>query len=305
MLRLNAGFAISLAYGALGLAVLWYFHGQREAQRFVEAYTVSFRTIISLGVILGTALLVYRAQHVIPETIEAAFQGRLTNDYYYYKRRFWSRLVTTEFSAEMILWSFLVFMLCQFPLSNLGQGIMLLAVCAEFALAAYVGRKLMYTGMMLHSLLPISISRNLFRKRELDAINPYVHIASTLTVVWVYLHVTGYYGGPFKYGSWFGQSIRLFLLLPAILATPVLVIFNFYPRAVLRKLYSQSIDFEIKRLKKALRNATLSAYEKRSYLIEIDKMSRDELRYSLQLALSDIPIGITILIMVLQALLSK
>lgn len=305
MLRLNAGFAISLAYGAMGLGVIWYFNGQREAQHFVEAYTISFRTIISLGVILGTALLVSRAQHVIPETIEAAFQGRLSNDYYYYKRRFWSRLVTAEFSGEMIFWSFVLFAYCQFPLSNLGQGIMLIAVCAEFALAAYVGRKLMYTGMMLHSLLPISVKRNLFRKRELDAINPYVHVASTLTVIWVYLHVTGYYGGPFKYSSWFGQSIRLFLLLPAILATPVLLIFNFYPRAVLRKLYSQSIDFEIKRIRKALRNAALSPYEKRSYLIELDKMSRDELRYSLQLALSDIPIGITILIMVLQALLSK
>ena len=305
MLRLFVGFAISLAYGVLCVGILWYFHGQPEAQRFFEAYTISFRTIISLGAILGTALLVYRAQHVIPETIEAAFQGHLSEDYHYYKRRFWSPRITAEFSGEMIVWSFVVFVYCQFPLSNLGQGLMNTAVCAEFALAAYVGRKIMYTGMMLHSLLPLSVKRNLFRERELDAINPYVHVASTLTIIWVYLHVTGYYGGPFKYQSWFGHSIRLFLLLPAILAVPVLLIFNFYPRAVLRKLYSQSIDFEIKRVKKALRNASLSPYEKRSYLIELDKMSRDELRYSLQLSLSDIPIGITILIMVIQAVLSK
>jgi len=40
-------------------------------------------------------------------------------------------------------------------------------------------------------------------------------------------------------------------------------------------------------------------------LIEFDKMSRDELRYSLQLALTDLPIGITILYMLLQPLIKR
>ena len=182
---------------------------------------------------------------------------------------------------------------------------MIIAACTEYALGVYVGRKLIYTGMMLHSLLPMSLKHNLFRNRELDVINSYVNVASTLTIIFVYVHVTGYYEGPFLYGSILGQSIKIFLLLPAVIATPVLLIFNFYPRAVLRKLYDQSIDVEIEKLKDAMRNEALSAYEKRSYLIEFDKMSRDELRYSLQLTLSDLPIGITILIMVLEPLLRR
>jgi hypothetical protein len=95
------------------------------------------------------------------------------------------------------------------------------------------------------------------------------------------------------------------LILPALIATPVLVIFTFYPRAVLRKLYSQSIDAEIDALRQVLQNEKLSAYEKRSYLIAFDKMARDELRYSLQLTLGDLPIAITILLMVFQPLLGK
>jgi hypothetical protein len=182
---------------------------------------------------------------------------------------------------------------------------MIIAACAEYALGVYVGRKLGYAGMMLHSLLDAPVTRNLFKKRELDAINPYVHVASTLTIIFVYIHVKSYYEGPFLYGSILGQSIKPFLLLPAIIATPVLLIFNFYPRAVLRKLYSQSIDVEIERLKYAMKNEELTPYEKRSYLIEFDKMSRDELRYSLQLTLSDLPIGITILIMVLEPFLKR
>lgn len=184
-------------------------------------------------------MIVRRTQNVIPETIEAAFKGRLSDDYHYYRRRFASLRVTVTFCAQFIVWGFILFWLCQFPLSSPGQDLMLLAVCAEFALAAYVGRKIMYTGMMLYSLMPINVTRNLFRERELDAINPYVHVVSTLTIIFVYVHVSNYYSGQFLYLSPLGQSIKLFLLLPAIIALPVLLIFNFFPRAVLRKLYSQ------------------------------------------------------------------
>lgn len=307
MLLLFLGLAISLTYGVVSSAFLRYLGGKSEAQLFFVAYTSSFKTIISLGLILGTALIVFFSQNVIPKTIEDAFtKAQLSDtDYDYYKQRFASLRISITFSAEFIVVAFIIFSYCQFPLSRRGEVLMVIAACTQYALGVYVGRKLVYTGMMLHSLLPIIVTRNLFRKRELDAINPYVHVASTLTVIFVYIHVIGYYEGPFLYGSILGQSIKLFLLLPALIATPVLLIFNFYPRAVLRKLYSQSIDVEIRKLKEALKDEELSDYEKRSYLIEFDKMSRDELRYNLQLTLSDLPIGITILVMVLEPLLRR
>jgi hypothetical protein len=301
------GLGVSLVYGLLGLALLWYLDGKSEAQLFFVAYTSSFKTIISLGLSLGTALIVYLCQNVIPQTIEKAFtETQLAEtDYLYYKRRFASLRLSIEFSAEFIVIGFIIFSYCHFPLSRRGEVLMIIAACTQYALGVYIGRKLGYAGMMLHSLLSAPITRNLFKKRELDAINSYVHIASTLTVIFAYIHVMGYFQGPFLYDSILGQSIKPFLLIPAIIATPVLLIFNFYPRAVLRKVYSQSIDVEINRLKKALRSEALSPFEKRSYIIEVDKMCREELRYSLQLTLSDLPIGITILIMLLQPLLSR
>lgn len=305
MLMLFAGLGISLAYCLLCSAFLFYTEGEIAATQFFAAYTISFKTIISLGLILGTALIVFRTQNVIPATIERAFKGKLTDDYRYYKRRFSSLRISITFSAEFIVAAFIIFTYCQFPLEGRGENFMIIAVCAEYAFAVYIGRKLMYTGMMLHSLLTIPVTRNLFKKRELDAINPYIHVASTLTVIFLYVHLMGYYNGPFLFGSPVGQSMKLFIVLLPLVATPVLLIFNFYPRAVLRKLYSQSIEVEIGRLKKAMGNAALTDYEKRSYVVEVDKMSRDELRYSLQLALSDLPIGITILIMLLQPLLGR
>ena len=307
MLLFFSGLFISLIYGLVGSAFLLYFTGKFEAQQFFVAYTSSFKTIISLGLILGTAVIVFAAQGVIPKTIENAFTKKQLSetDYGYYKRRFASRRISLTFSAQFVVVAFIIFSYCRFPLSQPGEVLMMIAACAQYALGVYVGRKLVYTGMMLHALLPIEITRNIFRKRELDAINPYVHVASTLTVIFVYIHVIGYYQGPFSYDSILGQSIKTFILLPAIIATPVLLIFNFYPRAVLRKVYSRSIDVEIKSLQKTLQDEKLTPYEKRSYVMEVEKMSRDELRYNLQLALTDLPIGITILIMVLEPLLRR
>jgi hypothetical protein len=115
----------------------------------------------------------------------------------------------------------------------------------------------------------------------------------------------GYHDGPFQYDSILGQSIKAFILVPVIIGTPVLLIFNFYPRTVLRKIYGRSIDVEAGRLKKAMANASLSLYEKRSYLTEFKRMSREELQYSLRLTLSDLPIGITIIIAALQSLMHR
>jgi hypothetical protein len=305
MLIFFSGLAISLIYGVLGSVLLLYLGGSSEAQAFFKAYTISFKTIISLGLIIGTALIVFRTQNVIPKTIEAAFGGEPSKDYHYYKGRFESLPISIRFSTWFIIAGFIIFPLCQFPLSMKGQALMIIAACTEYALGVYVGRKLIYTGMMMHSLLSVPVKRNLFRRRELAIINPFVNVASTLTVIFVYIHVSSYYQGPFLYGSPVGQSIKLFLLLPAIIATPVLLIFNFYPREVLRNLYNRSIELEIEKLKQILKNEALSSYEKRSHLIEFKRMSREELNYGLKLTLSDLPIGITILIMVLEPLLKR
>ncbi len=299
------GLGISAVYDGFGTVLVWYLEGETAAAEFFTAYTGTFKTIISLGVILGTALIVFYAQKDVPEMIERVFTEPLLakTDYYTQKRYFLSWRKTMIFTAEVAFVAFIIFRCCQFPLKGTGDILMMIAVCAEYAFASFVGRKLRYTAMMVYSLSKVMIVRNLFKERELDDINWYMNIASTLTIIFVYIHVMFYYKAPFLYP--FGQSFQIFLILPVIMATPVLLIFNFFPREVLRTLYRKSIDVEIKKLQKLLRNEALSTYEKRSYLIEFDKMSRDELRYSFQFLLTDLPIGITILAMLLQPLLNK
>lgn len=303
------GLLISLAYGLLSSYIIYLLEGESRFQAFLVAYTMSFKTIISLGLIIGTFLIVFKSQDLIPNTIEKVFKDQVdlsrTTEYLHYKWRFVSLARSLTFSAFFTLAGFIIFSYCQFPLQGLGEVLMIIPSCAQYALGVYIGRKLCYAGMMLHSLLDVDVKRNLFRNRELDDINSYVHIVSTLTVIFVYVHVLGYYEGPFLYQRDPGESVKLCLVLPAIIATPVLLIFNFYPRIVLRRLYDRSIDVEVKKLQEAIKSEELSFFEKRSYLLEFDRMSREELRYSLQLTLSDLPIAITILVMILEPLLGK
>jgi hypothetical protein len=307
LLMLFCGFGVSIVYGLIGMLLIFNFNSKVDAQLFFAAYTTSFKTLFSLGLIIGTAVIVYSTQSVVPSTIEEAFSEKQLSktNYYYYKRRYYSIYRTISFSAEFIIVGFVIFTYCQFPLSGLGASLMIIAACAQYALGVYVGRKMLYTVMMLHSLLEITITRNLFRRRELDPINTYVQIASALTAIFVYVHVIGYYQGPFVYGSIIGQSIRPFLLLPAIIAMPVSMMFNFYPRTVMRALYRQSIAAEVQRLGRGLRREIMSAYESRSYLLQFIKTYNEEIRATPQIRLTDVPIVLASLALVLSPLLSR
>jgi hypothetical protein len=156
---------------------------------------------------------------------------------------------------------------------------------------------------MLHAIEGLDPPIDVFTDDKLGPISTYVNSLSTLTVVFVFAHVYTYYSAPFVYGSPLGESVRSALLLPAVLAVPVVAIFNFYPRTVLRTLYSKSIRAKTDEIQKAIQDKDLTEFERMSYLIEYDKMSNDELKHRLRVTLSDLPIAITIILMILSLLL--
>lgn len=307
MYTLFEGMGWSLVYGLSSSLALYTIYGFDGAISFLHTYTTSFNTMISLGLGIGTALVVFRNQNIIPETVEAAFSAEQLKKTQYFELRgiYFSRQRSMIWSSEVALGSFLIFLLCKFPPPMLAENLMILAACSEYALGVYVGRKLFRSGLMLHSLLEVAVNRNLFKKQELDEINSYVNVVSSAIIIFGYVHVENYYNGPFLFNSPIGESARALLVAPAILATPVLLIFNFYPRMVLRKIYSQSIDIEIGNLRKQLSVESLSIIERLSFLIEFEKQSRDELRHRLRLALSDLPLGIAIFLLAIRVLIGK
>lgn len=305
MFLMFRGLAISLAYGLLGAAALNWATGGDAAKEFLIAYIGPFNTLASLGLALMTALIVARTQNLIPDAIEAAFSEdelALTS-YAEQKERFNSLRRNVIFTAMCAAIGFLIFYFCRFPFTGPAEVLMMSAAVAQWALGGYIGRKLRYAGMMLYALFDVNVHRNLFKERELDAINTYVHLVSTLAVIFVYVHVRGYYSAPFKYDRYLGESAQVLLLLPAILATPVALMFNFFPREVLQTIYGKSIDVEMRRLQVTLQSESTSDAEKHLRMMTFSKMWREEMRYGLKLTLGDLPISLAVLIMVLEPLI--
>src|ERR1044071_59285 len=195
MWLLFSGFALSLAYGLTSAWIIYIAANAAEARKFLGLYVDSFNVLVTLGVVTATALIVGYAQHLIPNTIESTFaENELWGTAYRdYKRRFYSVRRTAIFASEFLVIGFAIFHYCHFPLGPLAETCMIVAGCLQWLLASYVGRKLRYASMMLYALLDIDVANNLFRDRKLDIINTAVNIASTLTIVFVYLHVRSYY----------------------------------------------------------------------------------------------------------------
>ena len=302
------GMIFSLIYGVTVATHLYFSEGPHNFTSFLVLFSFEYRTVISLGLTAGTAIVVHQTQTLVPTKIQGSFKKSHleATDYYENRDKFFSQKRSLVFSASFIIASFLIFSGCGFPASASVERWMIIAVCGEYAFGVYVGRKLCYAGLMVHSLIEVKVTRNIFKKGELDDINSYINTISALTMIFVYVHVKNYYGHElFLYDGLMGKSLETLLAMPAIIATPVILIFNFYPRIVLNEIYNKSVEIEIKNLKRRLKRVTLTSYEEMIYITEFNKLHRDELRHRLKLTLNDLPIAITVLIMIIIPLLGK
>ena len=155
---------------------------------------------------------------------------------------------------------------------------------------------------MLYSIEEIDIKEDIFSNNKLGIIPSYINSISTFTVIFVFTHVYSYYHAPFGYASVLGETVRISLLLPAVLAIPVVAIFNFYPKSVLKTLYEKSINNKMNDIRIKLSSSRVTEYERLICLMEYDKMTKDELKHRLKLTLGDLPIVVTIIFMVLRVI---
>jgi hypothetical protein len=300
------GFAASLAYCAVSGLAVWLLEPSMVA-KYLEAFIGLFNCVISGGLIIGVASFVFSSQLSVPQTIEASISPRALagTQFSVEKRRYLSVARSVTFSANFVIFSAFIFYFCKFPVEGIAEWSLIAFSCLEYALGVYVGRKLFYIARMMHSVVDVEVTKDLFRRSELDVVITYVNILSTLTVIFVYVHVKSYYNGHFLYNSIISESLKIIFLLPAVIATPVLVLFNFYPRAVLRRLYKRSIGDEVSKLTEMLLSQHLSDIERMSFMIAYDRLAKDEMKSLLQLSLSDVPMGITIIIMIVGVLVKN
>lgn len=294
------GFGLSVLYGILTVVAVWFASNAASANAYAKAFFSSFNCAIAGGFVISAAILIFKSQAWIPELIEKTFDAEQLTDTEYaeHKRRFFAASRSASFATIFVAIAFFIFSFAKFPFDGWAEAFLIAFCCLEYGLGVYVGRKLFYIAQMLHSIESIEAKEDIFKEDKLGMISTYVNTISTITAVFVFVIVMSHYYGPFEYSSVAGDNVRLVLLLPAVIAIPVLALFNFYPRTVLKNLYSKSINNQVDRIKAQLKDEKLSEFERLTYLIEYDKMSRDELKYRMRVTLSDLPIAITIIFMI-------
>ena len=295
--RVHWGFVISALYGAASAGLVWVFQPDAFG-RYVESFVISFNCLISGGLVFGVGLFVLDTQAGIPELAKDTFSPQVLAETSFekYRKRYSSQVGALIGSANYAVIAFLIFYLCEFPFQGIANILMIAFACIQYAVLLYVGRKIYFIAHMLNSLGTIKLTLSILDNKSLSRVAGYVNIVSTITIAAVYANAVGYYYGPFVYHSVLGTSAKLLLLFMVVAAAPVIIIFNFYPRVVLRTLYEQSIELEVETLKERLNRTQLTPAEFETVLIDYDRLKQAELKERLQLTLSDVPMAVAIII---------
>jgi hypothetical protein len=300
------GFSLSAGYGAVSASCLWLIRPSPDVTRYLEAYFVTFNGAVTCGLVFATAITVLRTQMYVSTVIETTFSKRELESTDYYERRedFLNLRKTLTFSSIFAVIAFAIFYAARFPFDGLPEHFLIAAGCLKYALGVYVGRKIFHIAHMLRAIAQIRVSKDLFSRNRLGGIPVYINVVSTMTVLMVYLVVISDYRSPYVYDTVLGTSVRTVMLLPAIISIPVLAIFNYYPRIVVREIYERSISRTLRTIRRNLESDNLSEYEKVAHLLEFDRVSRDDLNYRLRMTLADLPMAATIGVAVLSAIMS-
>ncbi len=290
------GFFLSAAYGALTAIAVWRFDQTADVTGYLEAYFVKFNCALSGALVFATALMVYRTRHYIPKLIENTFPTKeLKNTIYFQRLSDYNNIrKTITFSSSFAIIAFSIFYAARFPFHGLAEYFFIAAGCAQYAMGVYVGRKIFHIAHILRAIRDVNVSTDIFSGDKLAAVPIYVNAISTMAAIMVYVGVSSYYRAPFEYISIAGTSVKMIMVLPAVIALPVLSLFNYYPRVVVRRLYEKSIDRAIRTKKRLIQRNNVSEFEKLTYLLEVDRLSRDELNYRLRMTLADLPMAVTV-----------
>lgn len=288
------GFFLSLFFGVAGFIATLLASNAGDHKLFAILYFEKYNFLLSGGLIFSVFLLMYKTQRWIPVLIELVFskESLLKSEYNEQKSKFFGVERSIIFSAVFVVIGYTIIENAGVPINGVGRHFLILMFCTQYGMGVYVGRKLFYIAQMIQSIERLPVTEEVFESDRLGMIPIYVNSLTTLTAIFIYSHVYFVYNGPFSYESIAGESMRVFFLLPVIIASPVIAIFNFYPRAVLHSIYKRSISKKLELLRNTLDREHLTYFEKLIYLIEYDKISQEELKHRIRVSLSDLPIAI-------------
>lgn len=228
-------------YATVGYLFIRWSHGAPAADSVLQFFLFEYGGMVSGTACAALFLISTMVLQVIPKLIEDAVPAEQfeSTAYVYWKERSLSfRLSLAQFSTYFF-GGVAIYTILGFPVQVGQQWFFVVFTALQYSFGGIVGRKLWSIGHMLRSLEDVEPGEDLLENESLPKLIYIINIFTFLTLVMTVLHT--YFHAQVTYSSHLADLLKPLVYLPLILALPVVVLFNFYPRMVVNKLYLRSI----------------------------------------------------------------
>jgi len=305
---------ISTVLALLGWAITFFFVNQESASLFFESWIFRFNGIFVGGFGYGLCWFVLGNRKNLVQQIKSIFQivneetetkiiGYFRNILYSKYYHIISLIIT--FLGGLVLWN------SGFPLDGFPKFYLAISVISMYYVASLLLVFVLYIlslfFFMEKNIDSFKISENT-SIIDIELFNSFFIASATVAILALYFGLRGTITANFAHDA---VQYKKFLILPVIIYLPVILIYSFYPRYIIKKLHENSIllkirDFEKKYL--VYDNQTISNKEQlelEKLILEIkEKLMLERAKISI-LTLKDSPSLLLSIIVFIQFILQK
>ena len=291
-----AALLFCIAYAAVGYFLLSARYDQGTASSTIQVFVYQYGGLVAGTACTALYLMSILVLRTVPDLIEQALPDEVSEqaDYRFWKGRLLSgRLGLAQFGTYFV-GGFGIYSLLEFPGEPIVHLFFAVFAALQYSCGGFIGRKLWCVGHLLRSIEHVDPKSDLLDTEAFPRLIYLVNIFTFLTLLMTVAHTYFHARMGYVLSSEFAVLLAPLIYLPLVLALPVIVLFNFYPRMVVNRLYLKSIRQRKQWLADQMAEADESEFAKHKHSIDYEKYLNEEFRYRQRVALSELPVALTI-----------
>jgi|GEM_PF-6788799 len=296
LLSFWAALLFCIAYAIAGYFLLRFNYGQSSVNSTIQIFIYQYGGLVAGTACVSLFLMSILVLRTVPDLIEQALPEDVSErtDYRFWKDRLLSgRLGVAQF-CTYFMGGFGIYSLLEFQGEPLVHLFFAIFAALQYSCGGFIGRKLWCVGHLLRSIEHIDPNRNLLDTEAFPRLIYLVNIFTFLTLLMTVIHTYFHARMDYVLSSEFSFALASLVYLPMALALPVVVLFNFYPRMVINQLYLKSIRKRTQWLAEQMSDSDETEFSKHKHSIDYEKYLNEEFRYRQRIALSELPVALTI-----------
>ena len=284
------------SYLAISWIILLIFDGRRTADNFAVFFLTDYGGLLTGIPIYSLYLISERFLNQVPIAISrcVSYRELRSTNYRENRKNYSSYTKAIAQSSSYFLMSYAIFLLLRFDKGTHEDIILNVYSSLEVYAVCFVARKLYHIGRMLESIRDVDVDEDLFADDKLSKIVITVNIFTFFMILSLIIYTIIHYKLSYVCDFLSPNALKPLVVMPVLLIFPVLLLFNFQPRAVVNSLYRRSIEKRRTRLSELINRSDLDDVEKQKQLIDYEKFLKDELRYHYRLIFTEAPVVLTI-----------